>query len=102
MGKIEDCEKIIRDHDYRLGKAAPMYTGITLTADETASLLDYLEVWFPENLKSEEEDWDSLEWLYNVLSVWKKCKAAQEPKGNVTFGDIAVTPCDSGKDETFF
>ena len=102
MGKIEDCEKMIRDHDYRLGKAAPMYTGITLTANETASLLDYLEVWFPENLKSEEEDWDSLEWLYNVLSVWKKCKAAHEPKGPVTSRDIVVDTGDITKDETFF
>lgn len=102
MGKIEDCEKMIRDHDYRLGKAAPMYTGVTLTADETCSLLDYLEVWFPENLKGE-EDWDSLEWLYNVLSVWKKCKAAQAPKGPVTFrGDIVVDTGDITKDETFF
>ena len=100
MGKIEDCEKIIQSHDHQLGKAKPDATGVTLTPDEAASLLDYLEVWFPENLK--DDDWDSLQWLYNVMNVWKKCQAAQEPKGSVTFRGVAVTPCDSGKDETFF
>ena len=95
MGKIEECEQEIRKHDYQLGKAKDGASGVTLTADEVTSLLDYLEVWFPENLK--QDDWDSLQWLYNVLNVWKKCKAAAEPSKPPSAREVFGT-----KEETFF
>lgn len=99
MSKIDECEKIIQSHDYRLGRPKPNAVGVTLTKEEAASLLDYLETWFPHNLRDEEE-WDSLQWLYNVLSVWKKCQAAENGTavpakdiGVAVGDDITVNVC---------
>lgn len=45
---------------------------IELTESEAASLLDYLEMSFIQNVK-DDPDVDSMLWMDNMLSIWRKC-----------------------------
>lgn len=45
---------------------------IELTESEAESLLDYLELNFIQNIK-DNPDVDSLLWVDNMMSVWRKC-----------------------------
>jgi len=56
---------------------------IELTEAEVESLIDWIEIHFIQDLK-EDEDADSLEWLANMMSIYRKCqKAIEEEKKNV-------------------
>jgi hypothetical protein len=44
---------------------------IRFTRGEIESLSDYLDVYLPGNLR-EDAEWDNLQWLYNIMSAWKK------------------------------
>ena len=45
---------------------------VELTESEAASLLDYLELHFIQNVR-EDEDVDSMLWMDNMMSIWRKC-----------------------------
>ena len=53
---------------------------ITLTESEASSLLDYLDASLLPYLR-EDPDVDSMLWLDNLMSVWRKCG------GRKTFAD---------------
>lgn len=48
---------------------------IVITGDEAESLLDWLEIHLIDDIRND-EDVDSVEWLANMMSIWKKCKEA--------------------------
>ena len=45
---------------------------VDLTESEAESLRDYLEVFFIQNVK-DDPDVDSMLWMDNMLSIWRKC-----------------------------
>ena len=45
---------------------------IELTENEAASLLDYLESHFIQNVRDNPEV-DSMLWMDNMMSIWRKC-----------------------------
>lgn len=45
---------------------------VELTESEAASLLDYLELNFIQNVK-DDPDVDSMLWMDNMMSIWRKC-----------------------------
>ncbi len=45
---------------------------IELTQGEAESLLDYLELNFIKDIK-DDPDVDSMLWVDNIMSVWRKC-----------------------------
>ena len=45
---------------------------VELTASEADSLRDYLETFFIQNVK-DYPDVDSMLWMDNMLSIWRKC-----------------------------
>lgn len=52
-------------------------TGVTLTKAEAESLLDWLEINLIQDVK-DDPDCDSMEWLCNMVSIYKKCKEVVE------------------------
>ena len=46
------------------------------TKDELASLVDFIELEFFNDIK--ESDCDNIQYVYNICSVWKKAKEASE------------------------
>ena len=46
---------------------------VTITMGEAVSLFDYLEIHLLDDIRSD-YDIDSMEWLHNMMNVWKKCK----------------------------
>lgn len=50
---------------------------IEITKDEAESLVDFIETNIFDNIRSD-EDVDSIEWLCNIMSVYKKCKGDME------------------------
>ena len=45
---------------------------VELTESEAASLREYLELFFIQNVK-DDPDVDSMLWMDNMLSIWRKC-----------------------------
>jgi len=45
---------------------------VELTESEAASLLDYLEINFIQNVR-DDTDLDSMLWMDNMMSIWRKC-----------------------------
>ena len=45
---------------------------VELTASEAESLADYLDTFFIQNIR-ENIDIDSMLWLDNIMSIWRKC-----------------------------
>ena len=45
---------------------------VELTASEAESLADYLETFFIQNIR-DNIDLDSMLWLDNMMSIWRKC-----------------------------
>lgn len=70
MSKYEETMEMIRQ---RTGMAQDSDDSrvICFTRGEVESLSDYLDVYLPGNLQ-EDAEWDNLQWLYNIMSVWKK------------------------------
>ena len=54
-------------------------TGITITMDEAESLIDWMECNLIDDIRND-TDVDSMEWLCNMVSIYKKCKEAVEDK----------------------
>ena len=54
-----------------------MSNEVVLTADEVESLLDWLETDLICDIRDNDEV-DSLDWLANIMSIYKKCKEAQK------------------------
>lgn len=50
---------------------------IELTQGEAESLLDYLELNFIKDIK-DDPDVDSMLWVDNIMSVWRKCGGRKE------------------------
>ena len=50
---------------------------ITLTKDEAISLADFLEIHLIDDIRND-TDIDSLEWLANMISIYKKCKVVDD------------------------
>lgn len=50
---------------------------VELTNSEASSLLDYLECFFIQNIK-DSDDIDSMLWLDNMMSIWKKCGGREQ------------------------
>ena len=48
---------------------------VELTSSEAESLFEILETHLIEIVRDDEEI-DNLNWLYNILVIWKKCKDA--------------------------
>lgn len=45
---------------------------VELTASEAESLADYLDTFFIQNIR-DNIDLDSMLWLDNMMSIWRKC-----------------------------
>lgn len=45
---------------------------VELTDCEATSLCDYLETFFIQNVK-DDPDVDSMVWMDNMMSIWRKC-----------------------------
>ena len=45
---------------------------VELTASEAESLADYLDTFFIQNIR-DNIDIDSMLWLDNIMSIWRKC-----------------------------
>lgn len=45
---------------------------VELTASEAESLADYLDTFFIQNIR-DNPDIDSMLWLDNIMSIWRKC-----------------------------
>lgn len=45
---------------------------VELTKNEAESLLDYLDTYFIMNIRND-TDTDSMLWLDNMMSIWRKC-----------------------------
>lgn len=52
---------------------------IEITKGEAESLMDFIETNIFDNIRAD-EDVDSIEWLCNVTSVYRKCQAGVESK----------------------
>ena len=50
---------------------------VILTQDEAISLADFLEIHLIDDIRND-TDIDSLEWLANMISIYKKCKVAND------------------------
>ena len=50
---------------------------IEITKDEAESLMDFIEMNIFEIIR-ENTEIDSIEWLCNIMSVYKKCKGDME------------------------
>lgn len=50
---------------------------VKLTNDEAESLMDWLDTNFIESIKAD-PDCDNMEWLCNMVSIYKKCKEVVE------------------------
>lgn len=50
---------------------------IEITKDEAESLVDLIETNIYDNIR-EDPDVYSIEWLCNIMSVYKKCKAGEQ------------------------
>lgn len=48
---------------------------MTITKDEAESLLDFIECYFIDTLK--DNDVDNMKYVYNICSIWRKCKDEQ-------------------------
>lgn len=53
---------------------------VELTKSEAESIREYIECTLPQYIR-EDPDWDSLLWLDNLTSIWRKCG------GRETFAD---------------
>jgi len=49
------------------------WEAVAITKGEAVSLFDYLEIHLLDDIRSD-YDIDSMEWLHNMMNVWKKCK----------------------------
>ena len=45
---------------------------VELTENEASSLRDYLDTFFIQNIRGD-PDADSMLWLDNMMSIWRKC-----------------------------
>ena len=45
---------------------------VELTENEASSLRDYLDTFFIQNIRAD-PDADSMLWLDNMMSIWRKC-----------------------------
>lgn len=62
---------------------------IELTESEAASLLDYLELHFIQNVR-DDTDVDSMLWMDNIMSIWRKCGGRKQySDGDETGGNAA-------------
>ena len=50
---------------------------VELTESEAESLRDYLESFFIQNIK-DDPDIDSMLWMDNMLSIWRKCGGREQ------------------------
>lgn len=50
---------------------------IEITKGEAESLMDFIETNIFDNIRAD-EDVDSIEWLCNIMSVYKKCKESEK------------------------
>ena len=50
---------------------------VILTQDEAVSLADFLEIHLIDDIRND-TDIDSLEWLANMMSIYKKCKVVDD------------------------
>lgn len=50
---------------------------IEITKDEAESLMDFIEMNIFDIIR-EKDEIDSLEWLANIMTVYKKCKTGVE------------------------
>lgn len=53
------------------------YHVVILTQDEAVSLADFLEIHLIDDIRND-TDIDSLEWLANMISIYKKCKVRDD------------------------
>lgn len=70
MSKYEETMEMIRQ---KTGMAQDSDDSrvIRFTRGEVELLSDYLDAYLPGNLR-EDDEWDNLQWLHNVMSAWKK------------------------------
>lgn len=71
MSKYDETMELIRQ------KTASKLCEIPFTEDEVGALSIYMEAYLPENLRNDDE-WDNLEWLHNIMSAWKKIDDADK------------------------
>ena len=50
---------------------------IEITKDEAESLVDFIKTSIFDSIR-EDPDVDSIEWLCNIMSVYKKCKESEQ------------------------
>lgn len=50
---------------------------VELTNSEADALLDYLDTFFIQNIK-DNPDVDSMLWVDNMMSVWRKCGGREQ------------------------
>ena len=50
---------------------------IEITKDEAEGLMDFIEMNIFEIIR-ENDEIDSIEWLCNIISVYKKCKESEQ------------------------
>lgn len=50
---------------------------VELTSSEASSLLDYLDTFFIISIK-DNPDIDSMLWLDNMMSIWRKCGGREQ------------------------
>jgi len=58
---------------------------VELTASEAESLADYLDTFFIPNIR-DSIDLDSMLWLDNMMSIWRKC-GGREQYGDAEDGE---------------
>lgn len=78
MSKYDETMEMIRQKTGSAQDDENCYT-IRFTSGEIESLSDYFNVYLPSNLQND-DDWDNLKWLYNIMGAWKKIEDAEEAR----------------------